>query len=68
MPKDPKDIVKEIVKLVGPRKAERFLIIAEASPSTAGKLVRGTYDREIGDLLAGAIRRARELAKTEKAS
>lgn len=68
MSKDPKEIVSEIVKLVGKSRAEKLLIRADASPSVAGKLTRGTYESEVGDLLAGAIRRAREMAEAEKAS
>jgi hypothetical protein len=66
--KDPKKIVSEIVKLVGKSRAEKLLIMADASTSVAGKLVRGRYPNEVGDLLAGAIRRAREMAEAEKAS
>lgn len=68
MSKDPKEIVREIVDMVGKSKAVRLLVKADASPSVAGKLTRGTYASEIGDLLAGAIRRAHQMASEEKAS
>lgn len=62
MSKDPKDVVQEIVQLVGKPKAERLLIIADVSPSTAARLVRGTYESEVGTLVAAAIEKARAAA------
>lgn len=55
-----KTTVSEIIRLVGKSEAERLLIAAEVSPSTAGKLVRGTYLSEVGRFIAGAIEKARE--------
>lgn len=66
MSKDPKDLVKEIVSKVGKPKAERILIACDVSPSTAGKLVRGTYASEVGALVAAAIAKAMSVA--DKAS
>ena len=63
MVKDPKKVVQEIVQLVGKPKAERLLIAEKASPSSAGKLVRGKYESAIGELLAEAIDRARIAAE-----
>lgn len=65
MSKDPKKTVKEIIQLVGKPKAEKLLIGADVSPSTAGKLVRGTYESEVGALVAAAIERAREAAESQ---
>jgi hypothetical protein len=63
MSKDPKKVVQELVRLVGKPRAERLLIEADVSPSTAGKLVRGTYASEVGLLIASAIEKAKEAAK-----
>lgn len=62
MSKDPKTVVQEIVQLVGQRRAERFLIAEEISPSLAGKLARGNYESEVTLLTAAAIERARVAA------
>lgn len=63
MSKDPKEIVGEIIRLVGKPAAERLLITAKVSPSTAGKLVRGKYSSEIGILIAEKIEKARLAAE-----
>lgn len=57
-------MVQEIIGLVGKTRTERLLIINDVAPSTAGKLVRGKYESQIGELLAEKIERAREAAKT----
>lgn len=62
MNKDPREIVQEIIKMVGKRKAERLLIHEKISPSVASKLARGAYPSEIGELVADAILRAKEAA------
>ncbi len=62
MSKDPKTVVQDIIRLVGKRKAERLLIGAKVSPSVAGKLVRGKYESEVGELIAAAIETARAVA------
>lgn len=62
MSKDPKRVVEEMVQLIGQRRAERLLIAQEISPSLAGKLARGTYESEVGPLIAAAIERARTAA------
>jgi hypothetical protein len=66
MDRDPKKVVKEIVQLVGKRKAERLLIGENVSPSTAGKLTRGKYESAVGDLIATAIANARAKAAALK--
>lgn len=63
MSKDPKEVVREIIGLVGKTRTERLLIVNEVAPSTAGKLVRGKYESAVGELLAEKIERAREAAK-----
>jgi hypothetical protein len=62
MSKDPKGIVKEIIKLMGEPEAERLLIEAGLSPSLAAKLKRGKYKSEVGRLAADAIARAKAKA------
>lgn len=62
MTKDPKIVVKEIVQLVGKRRAEKLLVQADVSTSMAGKLVRDKYDSEIGVHIAAAIEKARTAA------
>jgi hypothetical protein len=63
MVKDPKVTVREMIGLVGKTMTERLLIKQDVSPSTAGKLVRGTYNSEVGILIAAAIERARKAAE-----
>ncbi len=62
MNKDPKKIVEELVEMLGKQRAERLLIEADISPSTAGKLVRGKYPSQIRFLMGAAIAKAREAA------
>lgn len=65
MAKDPKDMVQEIIQLVGKQRARKLLILEDASTSTAIKLVEGTYPYTPGALIAAAIKRAREKAIEE---
>jgi hypothetical protein len=60
---DPKKLVSEMVDLVGSSETERLLILANVSPSLAGKLRRGTYKSEIGRPIAACIEKALEQAK-----
>lgn len=62
MSRDPKEVVQEIVELVGKREAVRLLVVADVSTSVAGKLVRGVYESEVGALVAAAIEKARAAA------
>ena len=62
MSKDPREIVQELVQMIGKRKAERLLISENISPSVANKLARNAYPSEIGELVAAAILRAKEAA------
>lgn len=63
MSKDPKEVVREMIGLVGKTRTERLLITAEVAPSTAGKLVRGTYDHVVGEFVAERIAKARAAAE-----
>lgn len=68
MSKDPKDVIKEIVQLIGKVRAERLLIVNDVAPSTACKLVRGAYASAVGELLAEKIKRTRKAAEQVQAS
>lgn len=63
MSKDPKQLVQEMVRRLGKREAERLLINARVSSSVAGKLIRGTYPSEVGELVAAAIEKAHAAAQ-----
>jgi hypothetical protein len=63
MSKDPKEIVREMVGLVGKIRTERLLIKADVAPSTAGKLARGKYESEVGEMVAAKIASARAAAE-----
>ncbi len=63
MSKDPRDAVKEMLKLVERPEAERLLIAEKISPSMAYKLVRGAYVSKPGAFYAEAIERARLAAQ-----
>lgn len=62
MSKEPKEVVREMIGLVGKTRTERLLIKYDVAPSTAGKLVRDKYDSTVGELLAEKIERARVAA------
>ncbi len=63
MSKDPKDVIKEMLKLVDRPEAERLLIAQKISPSMAYKLVRGAYVSKPGAFYMAAIERARLAAE-----
>jgi hypothetical protein len=60
---DPKNVVKDIVALVGKHKAVLLLMGEDVSASTSEKLVGGRYESEIGQLVRKAILRAHEAAQ-----
>lgn len=58
MSKDPKELVQEMVRILGKRKTERLLVMAKMSSSVAGKLIRGTYESTLGEDNVDKIARA----------
>jgi hypothetical protein len=60
---DLKQIVLEMASRVGKLKAHELLLSEKVAPSTATKLLRGSYPSEIGELLGAAILRADEKAR-----
>lgn len=56
--KNLKQIVKDMAQRVGTLQAHGFLIGEKVSPSTATKLIKGTYPSQVGELLGAAILRA----------
>ena len=63
MVKDPKEVVKEMLKKVGRPETERLLIAQKISPSMAYKLARNQYGSKVGPFFAAAIERARLAAE-----
>ncbi len=56
--KDPKKTVLEMGARLDHSEARRLLVTAGISPSTADKLLYGTYEHKVGPLAAAAIQRA----------
>ena len=64
MRKDPKIAIKELADKIGKAEVCKLLVMENVSTSTAEKLAAGRYKAEIKALMASAIERAFQAAKT----